>query len=231
MLTCSCFANNTHTPVIIVKQTCTSSAPYLDTLSVMQAGSLQSQSDSVSKILKVILTLTPFLSLLWRPGSLNWTDLLSPRPLGQAPSGSDGDYALCSLVSIGRAQFSCAQPVIVMAAVAGRGQWLLYCDSGFYAADTQGRERIHKGLFHSVLPDRVYLNCAAALFTPHYWWSSCQEEEWFYLQCNKTALNRQYWLWHKNHSAQWSLKTQQEEMLYFWLERKFNWYFFWSLSL
>ena len=64
MLTCSCFANNTHTPVIIVKQTCTSSAPYLDTVSVMQAGSLQSQSDSVSKILKVILTLTPFLSLL-----------------------------------------------------------------------------------------------------------------------------------------------------------------------
>uniref|UniRef100_A0A671YTZ1 FHF complex subunit HOOK interacting protein 1A n=1 Tax=Sparus aurata TaxID=8175 RepID=A0A671YTZ1_SPAAU len=39
-------------------------------------------------------------------GSLNWTDLLSLRPLGQAPSGSDGDYALCSLVSIGRAHGS-----------------------------------------------------------------------------------------------------------------------------
>lgn len=202
MLTCSCFANNTHTPVIIAKQTLTSSAPDLDRVGVMPAGGLQPQSDScicpLSKILKVILTLTPFPSLLWRPGSLNWTDLLSLRPLGQAPSGSDGDYALCSLVSIGRAQFSCAQPVIVMAAVAGRGQWLLYCDSGFYAADTQGRERIHKGLFHSVLPDWVYLNCAAALFTPHYWWWSCQEEEWFYLRCNKTALKRQYWLARKS---------------------------------
>ena len=46
MLTCSCFANNTHTPVIIAKQTLTSSAPDLDTVSVMPAGSLQPQSDS-----------------------------------------------------------------------------------------------------------------------------------------------------------------------------------------
>lgn len=75
MLTCSCFANNTHTPVIIAKQTLTSSAPDLDRVGVMPAGGLQPQSDSyicpLSKILKVILTLTPFPSLLWRRGA--WT--------------------------------------------------------------------------------------------------------------------------------------------------------------
>lgn len=52
-----------------------------------------------------------------------------------------------------------------MAAEAGWGHWLHYCDSGFYAADTQGRDQIHKGLFHSTKLSLSVLGCCS-VYTP-----------------------------------------------------------------
>lgn len=112
-----------------------------------------------------------------REPELDWS--LSLRPPGQAPWGSDRDYELCSLISI--SQISCAQPIIVMAAEAGRGHRLHYCDSGFYAADTQGRDQIHKGLFHSTKLSLSVLGCcsvyAPVLFMVNLWVG----RDWFHL--------------------------------------------------
>lgn len=122
-----------------------------------------------------------------REPGLDWCPSL--RPLGQAPSGSNRDYKLCSLVSISHAQFSCAQPVIVMAAVAGRGHWLHYCDSGFYAADTQGRDWIHKGLSHSATELSLSVLCWWSVYTPLLSIVNLQEEgSDFYLQCIRFNL-------------------------------------------
>lgn len=92
-----------------------------------------------------------------------WSDSqpwsLSPlRPTGQ--SGSDSDYKTCSHVSIRRGRISSAQPVIVMAAAAGRGDTGLII--GFLRSGHTGEGR------HTQRTVSLYQteSMQAGLFTP-----------------------------------------------------------------
>lgn len=88
---------------------------------------------------------------------------VSLRPLGQVGLRRELQTASSCFH---RGLISCVQPIIVVAEVAGWGHWLHYCDSGSYAADTRGREWLHKGLFLPVTLGRVYRLCCRSVYAP-----------------------------------------------------------------
>lgn len=92
----------------------------------------------------------------------------SGPPSQTGPSSSDSDDKTCSRVSMRRGWIPHAQPVLVMAAVAGQGDtgliiWFLH------AVDTQGRDGAHKGPFLSTRQGQ----CRPVCSRPSLFVSSC----------------------------------------------------------